>query len=74
MPGIPIEAEVEVPVLLGAFQIQEEHANVQLWGDEEQQEDWSPSNLVEGGDESGLDDHSDDQAKGFQENARGNPG
>ena len=28
--GILIEAEVEVPVLLRAVQIQEEHANVQL--------------------------------------------
>ena len=48
MPGVPIEAKVEVPVLLGDVQIQEEHANVQLGEDEEQQEDWSPSNLVGG--------------------------
>ena len=34
-PGVPREVEVEVPVLLGAVQIQEEHANVQLGGDEE---------------------------------------
>ena len=48
LPGVPIEAEVEVHVLLGAIQIQEEHANVQLGGDEEQQEDQSPSNLLGG--------------------------
>ena len=36
LPGVPIEAEVEVPVLLGVVQNQEEHANVQLGGDEEQ--------------------------------------
>ena len=46
--GVPIEAKVEVPVLLGAVQNQEEHANVQLGGDEKQQEDLSPSNLVGG--------------------------
>ena len=46
--GVPIEVEVEVPVLLGAIQIQEDHANVQLGGHEEQQEDRSPSNLVWG--------------------------
>ena len=49
MPGVPTEAEVEVPVLLGVVQTQEEHENVQLGGDEEQQEDWSPSYLVGGG-------------------------
>ena len=35
LPGVPIEVEVEVPVLLGAIQNQEEHVNVQLGGDEE---------------------------------------
>ena len=34
-----IEEEVEVHVLLGVVQNQEEHANVQLGGDEEQQKD-----------------------------------
>ena len=48
MPSVPIEAEVEVPILLGVVQNQEEHGNVQLGGDEEQQEDQSPSNLVGG--------------------------
>ena len=36
LPGVPIEAKVEVPVLLGPVQNQEEHENVQLGGDEEQ--------------------------------------
>ena len=35
LTGVPIEDEVEVPILLGGVQIQEEHANVQLGGDEE---------------------------------------
>ena len=46
LPRVPIEEELEVPVLLGAVQNQEDHANVQLGEDEEKQEDRSPSNLV----------------------------
>ena len=49
LPGIPIEVEVEVPILLGVVQNQEEHANVWLGGDEAKKEDRSPSNLVGGG-------------------------
>ena len=47
--GIPIEEEVEVPVLMGPIQKQEEHANQQLGGNFKQQEVQSPSNLVGGG-------------------------
>ena len=44
-----------------------------MGGDEEQQEDHSPSNLLEGVDETGSDDQLDDQAKELEENARENP-
>ena len=49
LPGVPIEEEVEVPVLLRVVQNREELANEQLVGNEEKQEDQSPSNLVGGG-------------------------
>ena len=58
LPSVPIEAEVEVPVLLGAVQNQEDPTNEQLGGNEEKQEVQSPSNLVGGGNEMGLDDQS----------------
>ena len=41
--------------------------------DEEQQEDRSPPKLVVGGDETGSDDQSDDQAEELEGNARENP-
>ena len=44
-----------------------------MGGDEEQQEDQSPSNLVGGRDETGSDDQSDDQAEELEENAQENP-
>ena len=48
MLGVPIKEGVEVPILLGAVQNQEDPTNEQLGGNEEKQEDWSPSNLVGG--------------------------
>ena len=46
LPDVPIEEEVEVPVLMGPIQNKEEPANQQLGGNVEQQEVRSPSNLV----------------------------
>ena len=63
LPGIPIEEEVEVPILVGPVQNQEESANQQLGGNVEQQEVQSPSNLVGGGNETGLEDQSEDQVE-----------
>ena len=48
-PGVPIEEEVEVPVLMGPIQNQEEPANQHLGVNVEQHEVQSPSNLVGGG-------------------------
>ena len=73
MPGVPIEEEVEVPILLGFVQNQEEPANQQLGGNEEQQEVLSPSNLVGGGNETGSEDQSEDQAEQMEENVQENP-
>ena len=47
-PGVPIKEEIELHVLMGPIQNQEEPSNQQLGGNEEQQEGWIPSNLVGG--------------------------
>ena len=54
---------------MGPVQNQEEPANQYLGGNVKQQEVWSTSNLVGGGDETGSGDQSDDQAEELEENA-----
>ena len=64
---------MEVLVLMGLVQNQEELINPQLGGNVEQQEVWSPSNLVGGGDDIGLEDQSGEQAKQLGEDVQENP-
>ena len=58
---------------MGPSQNQEDPANPQFGGNVEQQDIWSPSNLVGGGNETGSEDQSEDQASQLEENAQENP-
>ena len=73
MPGVPIEEEMEAPVLIGPVQNQEEPVNPQLGGNVEQQEVRIPSNLVGGEDETGSEDQLGEQAEQLGEDVQENP-
>ena len=64
---------MDVPVLMGPVQNQEEMVNPQLGGNVEQQEVRRPSNLVWGGDENGSEDQSGEQVEQLGEDVDKNP-
>ena len=49
LPSVPIEEEMDVPILMGLVENQEDSVNPQLGGNVEKQEVRKPSNLVGGG-------------------------
>ena len=66
-------AQVHEPAPFLGIPIEEEQVHPQLGGNEAQQEDRSPSNIVEWGDETGLEDQPGAQAKQLREDVHKNP-